>query len=731
MARANVPEADVQSDERSSTIVYNNFSDEESREAKRAARKNRKACLRGDAEACVAAGYAYLRGEGVGQIGDIADILFGEACDAGLVAGCNALGKFHAGEGGDPKNYPKAATAFERACDLGDLTGCRDFADLLRRDVLGAPDPARADLVIEAACEAGSNDACFDIANAILRQEQWTEERVRAERILDAQCREGLVNACYRAVEELKARSYRDEWQIGEFLHIACYFNDVAACFEMGERVYRGIGVAPDRSRSISYYDQLCNLYETHCEISKALRVTPSLYTACADGNFQSCADLGRALALPGSPETDRDTAIGYLESSCVNGVTDACADASEQMRAHFSSDNAEGAQRLIAMLERACSAEDLSKCFELAEIYKEGSWAVADVAQAGRLFNELCTKGMDEACVKEVQFSGIVPEARIAVADAEYMPPEDADEPTQVPQERLVVEAPPPELSECVTSRERFRGQVYTQTNCPAHAAAINSYALKRGQAPWQALLWRPKRLVGQTLREADRVLCGGSLIAKGWVLTAAHCLIDNGTRIRTAGHRVRLGVYNPRKPEGITYPIIRTIAHPQYNPRNKYVFDIALVQYDYRAGSAGARTNKIASIKLDPLQVGKRRIAKGMNAYSYGWGWTQAANSQSTEYLQGVKMQLRSEGACTRFTKFRGNLRHAALCAGGRNFQQTCYGDSGGPLVYYGDAGRRPTLIGVVSSGKKCGSTGLPSQYTRVAKAKSWIASYVRGIR
>jgi secreted trypsin-like serine protease len=71
--------------------------------------------------------------------------------------------------------------------------------------------------------------------------------------------------------------------------------------------------------------------------------------------------------------------------------------------------------------------------------------------------------------------------------------------------------------------------------------------------------------------------------------------------------------------------------------------------------------------------------------------------------------------------------------LCAKGRNNEQTCFGDSGGPLVYYGDPGARPVLIGVVSAGEACGTgpTKRPSQYTRVATVRDWIARHVPGAR
>jgi secreted trypsin-like serine protease len=93
----------------------------------------------------------------------------------------------------------------------------------------------------------------------------------------------------------------------------------------------------------------------------------------------------------------------------------------------------------------------------------------------------------------------------------------------------------------------------------------------------------------------------------------------------------------------------------------------------------------------------------------------------------LKGVKMALRTEVDCGVITRFAGPLANAVLCAGGPRGEQACTGDSGGPLIYYGDPGGVPRVIGVVSAGKKCGTLGEPSRYTRVAKSIAWIRSIV----
>lgn len=729
IAQADGSETDAQSEPRRGVLNAQSLSKDELRLAKRTLKTNRKACRRGDAEACLAAGEAYQNGVGVGVIGDIAEILFNEACDANLAAGCRALGKFHAGAGGWPTDMRKAGFFYERACELGDLDGCQSFATLLRTDLLGPPDFERSNAIIEQACSDGSSAVCIYLADLVLANDPWSDEYERAIDLLDAECAKSVLEACERIVKQLEKQPYRDEWRIGKYQHQACYLGRAAACDAMGTRAYQGNGIEPNRELALSYYDKACELGTAFCETPEALRAIPLKRSDCGPENVQACADLGRALAVPTSPEFNFEEAVDLLERSCLSGAPEACSDASETIRRHRSPGDPDWSPRFVTVAERACKNEDLGVCDTLARAYTNGGWAQPNPVRAATLLNMLCDKGNLTACKSERQFSGLVAEARMVVANDDYLPPVDADQPTTVPQEIFVIPEAPKD--NCVVQRERFRGKTYAQMNCPPVESAINSYRLRPGQAPWQALIWRPKRLAGTQLTEDQRVHCGGSVIAKGWILTAAHCLTDEGTNVRTAGHRVRLGVYNPQRSEGISFPILRTIKHPSYNANNRYVFDIALIQYDHRAGAVGRETNSIAAIRLDPLKVDKRRIANGMNVYSYGWGWTQAENSRSTDYLQGVKMQLRSEGACTRLTKFRGALRNAALCAGGQNFQQTCYGDSGGPLVFYGDEGRRPTLIGVVSAGKKCGSTGRPSQYTRVAKAKSWIAQYVNAIQ
>jgi hypothetical protein len=331
--------------------------------------------------------------------------------------------------------------------------------------------------------------------------------------------------------------------------------------------------------------------------------------------------------------------------------------------------------------------------------------------------------------------------DAPLAVAGAGDLPPEYSQE--EIDEQRRAYDKVEDDIrrnideNACITTVVEFRGQTYSDTICTPMAAIISPFTVKVGSAPWQALIWRPEKLGSLTLTERDRVLCGGTVIRTGWVLTAAHCLIDEDSEkpkrfsvpILRGGHRIRLGVFNPLTPEGHSYRIMRVIPHPQFR-RGDFAFDIALIQYDPRGEKLGGTVHPVARIRVDPQPMAARTILARMPAYTFGWGRTAyEGSSQPPSELRGARLELRDMENCTRVTGFRGDMRGAVLCASGARGEQACYGDSGGPLVTYRDPDKVPTVIGVVSAGIKCGRTAVPSRFTRIAhpRVMAWLNAIV----
>ncbi|KAL6103718.1 proc [Pungitius sinensis] len=223
-----------------------------------------------------------------------------------------------------------------------------------------------------------------------------------------------------------------------------------------------------------------------------------------------------------------------------------------------------------------------------------------------------------------------------------------------------------------------------------------------KKGESPWQALL----------LNARGRFHCGGVLIDKNWVLTAAHCL-DNSLRFR-----VRLGDYERHRDEGTeaTLKVTRAFKHPHYNSKTMDN-DIALL----RLQTPAPQTKYIIPVCLPGRRTAERVLhLDGTPTVVSGWGKDDQNSTTFSSALNVIKVPLVERAVCAQHMS--NNISDNVLCAGvlGQRMD-ACEGDSGGPMVtLYRDTW---FLLGLVSWGEGCGWEDKLGVYTKVSNYNEWI--------
>ncbi|NXJ20326.1 FA9 factor, partial [Dicrurus megarhynchus] len=224
------------------------------------------------------------------------------------------------------------------------------------------------------------------------------------------------------------------------------------------------------------------------------------------------------------------------------------------------------------------------------------------------------------------------------------------------------------------------------------------------RGHCPWQVLL-RNGRDVG---------FCGGSLIGRRWVLTAAHCLD------LVSPQHVTLGDFDKYQREFKEQKITveRSWTHPHYNSNN-YNGDIALLYLS----SAAVLNEYVIPICLPSPNLAALLSEEGRVGMVSGWGATHERGS-TLRFLMKVRLPIvgleRCQQAMDRL------LTDSMFCAGHSTATaDACKGDSGGPFT----VSHHNTwfLLGIVSWGEGCAEQGKYGIYTRVSNYIPWIKEVV----
>ncbi|KAM9048242.1 LOW QUALITY PROTEIN: kallikrein-12 [Megaptera novaeangliae] len=213
----------------------------------------------------------------------------------------------------------------------------------------------------------------------------------------------------------------------------------------------------------------------------------------------------------------------------------------------------------------------------------------------------------------------------------------------------------------------------------------------------PWQVGLF-----------EGTQLRCGGVLIDRRWILTAAHC---SGSR-----YWLSLGEHSLSQldwTEKIRHSGL-SVTHPGYQAAlQNHDNDLRLLQLGFPV---------LLTRSIQPLPLPATCAVAGTKCRISGWGTTNHPGNQLSDRLQCLNLSNVSNATCR--AAFPGRITDNMVCAGGIAGEDACQGDSGGPLVCGG------VLQGLVPWGsvEPCGQEGIPGVYTSICKYVDWIRMVMR---
>lgn len=175
-----------------------------------------------------------------------------------------------------------------------------------------------------------------------------------------------------------------------------------------------------------------------------------------------------------------------------------------------------------------------------------------------------------------------------------------------------------------------------------------------KENEIPWQ-VSWR---FYNQTTN-THRHICGASIIADKWLLTAAHC-VDVVQPVVETNFRAIVGMRSQTTPSENTkeLTIKKITMHPGWDSK-AIINDVAVIELNEPIGLEGTNLNAICLGR--PTDNVEEK-----NAVISGWGLTVHGGSQIPDILQVATVPVEKQSSCKSIYSFIKPLTDGEVCAG-----------------------------------------------------------------
>ncbi|XP_049628388.1 plasma kallikrein [Suncus etruscus] len=238
------------------------------------------------------------------------------------------------------------------------------------------------------------------------------------------------------------------------------------------------------------------------------------------------------------------------------------------------------------------------------------------------------------------------------------------------------------------------------TKTN----ARVVGGTDSSLGEWPWQVSLQ-------VKLKEQSHV-CGGSIIGRQWVLTAAHCF--DGLLLSDIW-QIYSGILNLSAISNETHfsQVKEIIIHQNYI-LSESGHDIALVKLETPLNYTEFQKPICLPSKDDVNTIYS-------NCWVTGWGHTKEYKGEVQSILQKASVPLVPNEECQKSYRSYKIIKQMTCAGYKEGGKDACKGDSGGPLVCKHNGIWHQ--VGITSWGEGCARRNQPGVYTKVVEYLDWI--------